>query len=274
MMVSIVIVNYNSGHFLYECLKSINSYAGNNFEVIVVDNHSSDDSINECFSFFDNSKFRCIILPDNLGFAKANNVGAKESKGDIIHFLNPDTILREGMCSDYQQCLSEPTYIYINTLQNLDYSYVESKNLIPTLPNIFRKLFGATRCAYWYTGASVIISRFNYNKIGGWNESYFMYSEDLDLFYKAQKIGLTVKSLPTIITHAGGGSSSKVWNNYERELIVQNSFRHFFIVNGIKWQYPLVLILTFFRVLMIRPKQSLFFLRVWIKLNFSKKSKV
>jgi GT2 family glycosyltransferase len=99
-----------------------------------------------------------------------------------------------------------------------------------------------------------------------------MYSEDLDLFYKAQEIGLKIKKLPTIITHVGGGSSSKVWNNYEREMKVQKSFRLFFIVNGIKWQYPLVLILSFLRILMIRPEKSIFYLKVWFNLNCSKKN--
>lgn len=273
-MVSIIIVNYNSGYFLNECLKSIDLYAGNNVEVIVVDNHSSDDSINKCASYFDDKKFRCIILSDNLGFAKANNVGAKESRGEILHFLNPDTKFREGMYSDYQQCRTEPSFIYINALQNLDGSYVDSKNLIPTLPNMFRRFFCGNSCDYWYTGASVIISKNNFNKIGGWNESYFMYSEDLDLFYKAQKKGLVIKKLPTIVTHVGGGSSSKVWNNYERELKVQKSFKKFYIVNGIKWQYPFVLIMSFFRILMIKPEKSFFYLKVWIDLNCLKKKTV
>lgn len=270
-MISIVIVNYNSGHFLQKCLNSISKYAGDDFEVIVVDNNSTDDSLRMCDTIFMMPKFRLIELSKNLGFAKANNIGAEECKGNIIHFLNPDTELRAGMASDYYRCHEKPNYIYLNKLQNPDNTFMESKNLIPTLGNFVSHLIGLNKCKYWYTGASVIISKENFIKIGKWNESFFMYAEDLDLFYKASLSKIETIFLPTIITHVGGGSSSKVWNSYEREYKVQKSFKLFYAENHMKWQYPFVLFLTFIRTLYVNPRKAKLLIRIWWNLNVTNK---
>ena len=269
-MISIIIVNFNSGDYLSRCLNSIEKYAGEDIEVVVVDNKSTDDSIDRCMHYFELNKYVLVRLDENLGFAKANNIGVEKASGDMFHFLNPDTELRQGMSDDYATCRKQPDNIYVNKLQNPDGSFVESINVIPTLGNYFRKVFHFGSVGLWYTGATVIMSRSTFELIGGWNESFFMYSEDLDLFYKAFLNKVSTVFLPSVITHVGGGSSSKVWNSFERELKVQRSFKNFFVVNNIKWQYPFILFFIFIRVLLINPRNAMFCLRVWARLNFNK----
>lgn len=270
-MISIIIVNFNSGDYLIRCLNSIEMYAGEDVEVVVVDNKSTDDSIERCMHFFELKKYVLVQLDENLGFARANNIGVGKASGDILHFLNPDTELRLGMSDDYAICRKQPDNIYVNKLQNPDGSFVESINVIPTLGNYFRKAFHFGDVGLWYTGATVIMSRSTFDLIGGWNESFFMYSEDLDLFYKAFFNKVSTEFLPSVITHVGGGSSSKVWNSFERELKVQRSLRSFYVVNKIKWQYPFVLISILFRTLCVNPQKCVFFIRVWWHLNVIKR---
>src|SRR4051794_21033803 len=94
MQLSIIIVNYNVKYFLEQCLYSVKkAIAPLDAEVIVVDNASSDGSIGYLPPLFPWVRF--IFHPENVGYAKGNNIGLKEAKGDYILFLNPDTLLKE-----------------------------------------------------------------------------------------------------------------------------------------------------------------------------------
>ena len=92
--ITIVIVNYNVKDFLLQCLNSIRRSAGSlNLETIVVDNNSSDGSVETLEPMFPDVEF--IALDENAGFGKANNLGIEKAKGKYILILNPDTLLEE-----------------------------------------------------------------------------------------------------------------------------------------------------------------------------------
>src|SRR5829696_6560566 len=94
LMLSVIIVNYNVKYFLEQCLYSVNKAAEKlNTEVIVVDNHSTDESLSYLQPKFPQVKF--IQNGSNTGFGKACNRGVKEARGEFILFLNPDTIVAE-----------------------------------------------------------------------------------------------------------------------------------------------------------------------------------
>ena len=261
-MISIIIVNFNSGNFLHKCLWSIKTSIREHYEVIVVDNNSSDDSLDLCKDLFSIPNFICLRQMENFGFSKSNNIGAAHSKGDILHFLNPDTVVDSSLNMDYEKVIAHPDDIYVNALKNPDGSIMHSKHLLPTVPNFVKRIVSGNDAGYWYTGATLIISKENFMKIGGWNEAYFMYSEDLDLFYKAYKNKVIVKQLDSIILHIGGASSSKVWNNFQRAQRVESSIKKFYIINNIKWQYPFVVCLSLLRQLIFNPKQVMFTIKV------------
>lgn len=235
---SIIIVNYNSGKFLFNCLQSIQQNVTIDHEVIIVDNNSDDNSFNICKACYVNNNYKFIQTGENLGFAKANNIGVRSSNGSIIHFLNPDTILPQGISNDYMVALEQPDCVYINQLRNPDGSFVKISHIIPTIGNYLKSLIG--KGYKWSIGASIIISRKIFDFIGGWNESYFMYFEDLDLFYKLSNNKICCKPLNSTIFHAGGGCSSNVWTNKERQKKVNKAEKLFYKTNGILWQYPII----------------------------------
>ena len=90
-LVSIIVLNYNAGELLIECVESIFNSNYNNLEVIVVDNISKDNSHIECKEKFQKIKF--IENKENLGYCEGNNVGIREAIGEFLVILNPDVIV-------------------------------------------------------------------------------------------------------------------------------------------------------------------------------------
>lgn len=238
--VSIIIVNYNSGMLLLNCLQSIRSELSIDYEVVVVDNASTDDSIVQCAEFESDPRFIIIKKNENLGFAKSCNIGAGASHGSIFHFLNPDTELRPGANGDYLKVLQDPGKVYVTPLVNRDGSVENEKMVLPVLKDIFWWNVSRHRARYWCKGASVIISRDNFQRVGRWSEDYFMYGEDMDLFYQFWIHGLEISTLDTPIFHFGGGCSQNVWSSFEREVKVQRSFKKFYGKYFPRWKYVAV----------------------------------
>lgn len=237
---SIIIVNYNSGELLRNCLRSIERELSVDYEVVVVDNASSDDSIALCAIYDCNPRFKFIALERNEGFAKGCNIGADNATGQILHFLNPDTELRPGVNDDYLTAISCPDNVYVNPLVNRDGSIENGKMVMPVLGDIFWWNVCRSRARFWCKGASVILSAENFERLGRWSEDYFMYGEDLDLFYSMWRGGLKIMTLQTPIYHLGGGCSEKVWNSFDREVRVQRSFKLFYGKYFPKWKYVAV----------------------------------
>lgn len=226
--VSIIIVNYNTGKLLYNCLDSIRKYVNLDYEVFVADNKSDDDSVARCREFWENDAFSLLQMEKNIGFAKANNVAAAKATGKIFHFLNPDTELSLGITQDYLQAMLHAECVYVNPLVNGNGSLENDRMPIPVLKNIKLWNAGSEDAEYWYKGASVIISAENFRRIGGWCEEYFLFAEDLDLFYELWRHHIPILDARTRIFHLGGGSTSSRWSALRREIQVEKSNRIFF----------------------------------------------
>ncbi len=134
-LVSIVIVNRNGRIWLESCLKSLFRQTYDNFEIIFVDNASTDDSLNFVKKYY--PKVRIIVNKTNVGFGEANNIGVKEAKGELIFFLNNDTILEK------------------NTLEKL-LVYKKNNNLNISGPKILdyegKDIHNGKKCSIDYTG--------------------------------------------------------------------------------------------------------------------------
>ncbi len=260
MDISIIIVNYNSGDFLYNCIKSIQeSITDIEYEIIIVDNNSTDKSLDICKKLL-NRNIQIIKHEKNLGFSKANNIGMKYSKGTVLHFLNPDTRIDSEMNKDYKYILNEVKLgnemIYSNKLLNRDGSYTDKITMPLPLSKIRDRIKKAKRNDYFYCGATIIISRYLMEKIGGWNEAMFMYCEDTDLSYKAYKQGIHIKSMPAIIYHYGGASSEKSFTSISYEVVMQKSLRAFYKANKISILQYWMVILIFCTEMIIYRKNS------------------
>lgn len=262
--VSFIIVNYNTGGLLRNCLESIKINVHLSFEVVVVDNHSSDDSLSLCKKLFDDDKrFVLFVLNDNLGFAKGCNYGAERASGNFYYFLNPDTELTENMDQDIMYVTEHPDKVYVSPLLNIDGSVENPKRVIPTLKNIFFWNFCRKKAGIWYKGASVFVLKELFIFLKKWPEDYFMYSEDLDFFFIVWVKGIDVIKLNTPILHFGGSSSSKRWSPLEREIEVQRSFRVFYAKYFPKRKYVSVMLYFLFHDLLKHPKRGLLILKSW-----------
>ena len=232
--ISIIIVNFNTKVLLKNCIKSIVDNIHNiEYEIIIVDNNSTDNSVDCCileYKTFPNIFF--IKLDQNLGFSKANNIGAKKANGKLLHFLNPDTEVRETLNSDYSLALSnEKESVYVNPLANPNEPPKYGKNYMPTVWNYLVYRIKKQKAKYYYIGASIIIQKNTFYKIGQWNELFFMYIEDAEIFYKINYCKIPIIELNSIINHLGGGSSSDAFKELYREALIQKSFRLFYKIH-------------------------------------------
>ena len=242
MIFSIIIVNYNSGDLLEKCVSSIVKQLDPGYEIVIYDNASSDDSVSRFTSgIHGNTVIRFLYGKENLGFAKANNLAAREAKGRFFHFLNPDIIVNEQLRKDYRAILVNPgSPVTVTSLVDENGNLQKNRHIIPTIGNYFIRLFKKEKTAYWTIGASVIMHRDAFHRISGWPEDYFMYAEDLDLFYMLYKAGISICYLDTRLMHVGKGSTRNIWTEQERLLIVERSFKRFYKKQGFLWQYYLI----------------------------------
>jgi GT2 family glycosyltransferase len=224
--ISIITVNYNGGDTIRKCIASIESHVKTDHEVIVFDNDSEDDSI---AALPKQTNLHIIESNINHGFAKGNNMAADAAKGRWLHFLNPDILVNSRLESDYKIILGgSENVIYVTSLTDENGLEQQMQMLIPTLKNYWRRLFSPGKAQYWSIGASIILHRDTFKKLGGWSEDYFMYSEDLDLFYTAHLMGIPVVHLDTKIVHIGKVSSKSAWSAYQRAEVIEKSFKTFF----------------------------------------------
>ncbi|WP_392437557.1 glycosyltransferase family 2 protein [Cruoricaptor ignavus] len=203
MKVSFIIVNYNVTALLRNCLNSIVRFADVPHEIIVIDNNSPDDSWRQLQAEFPAVKF--FANEKNEGFSKANNKAAAKAQGDFLYFLNPDTELKDFYLAeliDFAE--STPNFGCLGLrMHDKDGKFLpESKRSVPDLVYSFKKLFlnskGKKSQKNYYrndipltaiaeveviTGANLLVQCTVFHEVGGFDEAYFMYGEDIDLCY-------------------------------------------------------------------------------------------
>jgi len=233
VQLSIIIVNYNSRSLIEQCLVSVNkAITGINTGIIVVDNNSTDGSKEDLPPKFTNVKF--IFNDVNLGFAKACNQGFKISSGNYVLFLNPDTILTETClkdCISFFETHADAGAAGVRMLDEKGNFLKESKRGLPSPSTSFYKLFGLTAMfpgsktfgKYYQghlpenennpvdvlSGAFIIVKREVFEKVNGFDESFFMYGEDIDLSLRVTQEGYKNYYIGKIsVTHLKGGSTS------------------------------------------------------------------
>lgn len=240
MDISIIIVNYNVKHFLEQCILSIKKAVKDmQVEIIIVDNNSVDGSQQVLREKFDNEVV-LIENKDNPGFSKANNQGIKIAKGKYILFLNPDTVIEENtlkVCMDFMESHTDAGALGVKMIDGTGQFLPESKRALPTPWVSFYKIFGFAALfpkskvfgKYHLTyldknenhaieilsGAFMFMKRELLDKIGYWDEDFFMYGEDIDLSYRVLLAGFQNYYIAdTQIIHYKGESTKKGSLNY------------------------------------------------------------
>ena len=225
---SIIIVNYHSWDKLHNCLNSLapEHQSGLALEIIVVDNDPEDPEMAGFATRHPKVKF--IKNEGNLGFAHGCNTGALVAKGSVFLFLNPDTIVPDGvierMLSTYQT-LPQHAILSTNKVNGRGKTeriqrFFPKPGMQSGLGKALHRLLNrqALKEAYsadktivypeWVSGSVVMIGRDTFTEIHGWDTSYWMYSEDADLCKRVLSIGGQVALNQQIdIVHDHGGSS-------------------------------------------------------------------
>lgn len=261
MDLSIIIVSFNVKNLLRNCINSI-LRSGDDFlkEIILIDNNSEDGSkqyINELTKLRINGlKIRAVLNKKNLGFAKAVNQGIKIAKGKYILLLNPDTRVKKDSLKKLVHFAEKhlETGVVGAQLVNPDNSIQPSVYHFPSFWRAILEFWFGKKGAYEkyvpsgdkavevdaVTGAAMLIPRKTFEKIGVFNERYFMYFEDLDFCRRVKKAGLKVYYLPEAkIFHHHGQSAAKVGDRAYQWLSqsskIYNGILKYWILTGIIW---------------------------------------
>jgi GT2 family glycosyltransferase len=224
--VSFVLVNWNTRDLADQAIASIFRFERTvPFEIILVDNASSDGSAARLAAKYPG--ITVIANDKNEGFAKANNRGAREAKGEYLILLNSDAYLIEEIlpaCTGRMR--SEADCILACRVLNPDLSLQFSADDFPSLAGYLREAFGSrdgilgakiarqaavgsgTARFGWATGAFLMARRATYLRLGGLREDIFMYGEDTEFCHRAAEAGVpTVYFGGSAVVHIGGGSA-------------------------------------------------------------------
>lgn len=226
MDLSIIIINFNTKNLLKKCINSIKDWLNETkLELIIVDNGSTDGSIDEVSNIkYQKLKIKIIENKQNLGFAKACNIGFREAKGKFILFLNSDAILKDNHVLkminylDINENVSIAGGLLLNSDGTLQRSYGNFYNLFNVLNML---IFGdkkeiedknkiKIKKVDWVSGGFMMVRNSVFRKLEGFDENFFMYIEDMEFCYRAKKSGFMTYLYPhASVIHISQGSSSR-----------------------------------------------------------------
>lgn len=212
----VVLVTYNSEKWIDGCMKAIHKSMEmyKDLNLYIVDNYSNDKTcqiLEKYKNIIGSNNFSIIKQKENLGFGKANNIGAKLGISDIICFINIDT------------------EVYVDTFFNLDKEIQQSDKDVGVwemrqMPYEHPKLYNpVTRETSWVSGAAFAIKRSVFQKINGFDERIFMYAEDVDLSWRVRSLGYNLKYCPKVmIKHYSYEKENEVKPTQYLESIINN----------------------------------------------------
>lgn len=251
LKLSVIIVNYNVKYYLDQCISSVlrafevmkkasssdSSVNEEVAEIIVVDNHSADGSVDYLEKRYPQMLYpmvRFVRSAHNLGFARANNIAIRQSRGEYVLLLNPDTIVGEDALKasvDFMDAHGDAGAVGVRMLGAQGRRAMESRRGLPTpMVSFFKmlgfcnrwphhRLFGKYYMGYlpWdepcqievVSGAYCMLRRKALDAVGLLDEDFFMYGEDIDLSYRVLKGGYHNYYLPVDILHYKGESTQK-----------------------------------------------------------------
>jgi GT2 family glycosyltransferase len=218
--VSIIITTWNGRQHLDACLTSVAAQQGVSAETIVVDNGSTDGTaafVARAFPWV-----RLVALPDNLGFAGGNNVGALEARGRYLAFLNNDTVADPGWLQALLSGVDESAGFMLTTSRIL---YMHDPSVIDSAGDgllrcggAFKRLHGEPASVageaaevFGVCGAACLLPKVLFDELGGFDEDFFASHEDVDLSYRARLLGHRVRYVAgAVVRHHGSATLGRV----------------------------------------------------------------
>lgn len=231
LKVSIIILNWNGGEDILECLKSVKDIDYPDYEIIVVDNGSTDNSVERIRKSFPNIEL--IQNNKNLGFPEGNNVGIRAATGNYVMLLNQDTVVGRGLLKDLVEAIEidenigivGPMILYYNEPDKiwcagskLNFGYTSHIG-----KGLNKGLFSKSCSVDYITGCAMLIKKEVIDKIGLLDPEYFLYSEDADFCLRAKKAGYQCVYV----------SSPSVWHKAIEEWITNPTQAYYYMRNAV-----------------------------------------
>lgn len=215
MDISVIVVTYNSAEHVAGCLQSVLAQTGVTFEVVVVDNASADTTLSQLANF----DVRVIASQENLGFGRGNNLGFVTSFGRYIYLLNPDARL-VGKNSLTELCRimdANPRCGMAGTRVRSADGNSDSlpSTTYPGARHVRRDFSPLPGNIAWILGASMIIRRELYEKLGGFDPGFFLYSEETDLCLRLRELGFEIGYVPEVVVEHVGAASEDTRDPYD-----------------------------------------------------------
>nr|WP_288555873.1 glycosyltransferase family 2 protein [uncultured Mediterraneibacter sp.] len=233
MKVTIIIPNYNGKHFMEPCLKSLAEQTCKDFKILVVDNASTDGSVEYMKKEY--PEIETLVLDQNYGFSKAVNVGIRHADTPYVLLLNNDTTVDPHFVREMIRAIERSRYIFSVSSKMIQMYHPE---LIDSAGDLYTAIGwgicrGAGRSITNYTedceifsacAGAAIYRRELFKKIGYFDENHFAYLEDIDVGYRAKIYGYKNVYCPSaLVYHVGSGTSGSKYNAFKVKLSARNN---------------------------------------------------
>lgn len=243
--VSIVILNWNGRRYLEQFLPFVLSTRYSNYEVVIADNGSTDDSLSFLASNY--PSLRVILFPENYGFAKGYNEALKQVEAGYYVLLNSDVEVEPGWLqpmvdlleSDKSIAACQPKILSYNNKNMFEYAgaaggwldkygYPFAKGRVFDIIEEDKGQYDQTEPIFWASGAALFIRPAVFHAMKGFDEYFFAHQEEIDLCWRIQLSGHTIYSCPpSVVYHIGGGTlprgnSLKTYLNFRNNRIMMS----------------------------------------------------
>ncbi|OGH47304.1 MAG: hypothetical protein A3A51_00845 [Candidatus Levybacteria bacterium RIFCSPLOWO2_01_FULL_39_10] len=228
--ISFVIVTYNSAGFISKLLKSIAEFHNNlsEIEIVIVDNSSTDGTVDKILNpkseTLNKSKITIIQNKENVGFAKGINIGAKKASGEFLLFINPDAVFEDGDIFEMTKVFESKIDAGLvgGKLLKENGEAEKSAGRFFGFPETLLLAFGLDEAfgartspeelskVDFVSGGFMMVKKDLFERLGGFDENFFMYVEDMDLCRRAKDLGFATYFTPSVsLIHASHASSNR-----------------------------------------------------------------
>ncbi len=229
--VTVVIPNYNGLKFMEPCFKALEAQSDKNFELLVVDNSSTDGSV----EWLKEKNIPSIFLGENTGFSGAVNVGIRHAKTPYVILLNNDTEPEPDYVKELVRAIEKSPKIFSVSSKMIQLYH---KELMDDAGDMYSVLgwayqrgvgqssrgYGKARSVFAACAGAAIYRREVFEEIGGFDEAHFAYLEDIDVGYRAKIHGYENLYCPTaVVYHVGSGTSGSKYNSFKVRLAARNN---------------------------------------------------
>lgn len=263
--VTIIIPNYNGLKFMEPCFKALRAQSDQNFELLVVDNGSTDGSV----KWLEDHQIPSIFLEENTGFTGAVNIGIRESVTPYVILLNNDTEPQPDYVKEMVKAIERSPKIFSVSSKMIQLYHKDlmddAGDMYSVLGWAYQRGVGQKSSGYKKAcrvfsacAGAAIYRREVFDKIGGFDEDHFAYLEDIDVGYRAKICGYENWYCPkAVVYHVGSGTSGSKYNSFKVKLAARNN-----LYLNYKNMPLLQLILNFLPILAGMAVKYMFFRRI------------